>query len=66
MNTPLRFLTDRLEGRRLWITGVTCVLAPELPRMVIDPALLAMAGDWNWWLSDLAGVHAAVAGEIVR
>lgn len=36
-----------------------------LVRMVVGPALLRLAGDWNWWPFGLAGTPAAPKKELV-
>jgi putative drug exporter of the RND superfamily len=37
-----------------------------LVRIVIGPALLSLAGDWNWWPWGLAGANVTAAQERIR
>ncbi len=39
--------------------GVAVLIDATLVRMVIGPALLQLAGDWNWWPFGLSGSSAA-------
>src|ERR1700745_659556 len=49
-----------LGGERLGLTlAVAVFLDGTLVRMVIGPALLRIAGDWNWWPGGLATVRTA-------
>jgi RND superfamily putative drug exporter len=35
-------------------------------RMVVGPALLQLAGDWNWWPFGLHGAQATSEKELIR
>jgi RND superfamily putative drug exporter len=35
-------------------------------RMVVGPALLQLAGDWNWWPFGLHGTQATSEKELIR
>jgi putative drug exporter of the RND superfamily len=46
--------------------AVAVLIDATLVRIVIGPALLSLAGDWNWWPGGLAGANARVAPERIR
>ncbi|SEG15825.1 putative drug exporter of the RND superfamily [Bryocella elongata] len=50
------FLVVKMIGFTL---AVAVLIDATLVRMVIGPALLCVAGDWNWWPGGLAKVKAA-------
>lgn len=52
------FLVIKMLGFTL---AVAVLIDATLVRMVIGPALLTLAGDWNWWPWGLAGEHDAAA-----
>jgi len=54
------FLVIKMLGFTL---AVAVLIDATLVRMVIGPALLTLAGDWNWWPWGLAGEHDAAARE---
>jgi RND superfamily putative drug exporter len=43
--------------------AVAVLIDATLVRMVIGPALVSLAGDWNWWPWGLAGANATAAQE---
>jgi RND superfamily putative drug exporter len=45
--------------------AVAVLIDATLVRMVVGPALLQLAGDWNWWPFGLYGVPAASEKELV-
>ena len=49
------FLVIKMLGLHL---GSRCIIEATLVRIVIGPALLSLAGDWNWWPWGLSGVSA--------
>jgi len=57
------FLVIKMLGFTL---AVAVLIAGTLVRMVIGPAFLSLADDWNWWPWGLAGAKAAVAEESIR
>ena len=52
------FLAIKMLGFTL---AVAVLFDATLVRMVIGPALLYLAGDWNWWPWGLAGANASLA-----
>jgi putative drug exporter of the RND superfamily len=48
------FLIVKMIGLTL---AVAVFIDATLVRIVIGPALLRVAGDWNWWPAGLAGAH---------
>jgi RND superfamily putative drug exporter len=57
------FLVIKMLGFTL---AVAVFIDATLVRLVIGPALLGIAGDWNWWPGGLAGATrspVAVKGE---
>jgi RND superfamily putative drug exporter len=54
------FLVIKMLGFTL---AVAVLIDATLVRMVVGPALLALAGDWNWWPWGLAGANVAAAEE---
>jgi RND superfamily putative drug exporter len=50
------FLVIKMLGFTL---AVAVLLDATVVRMIIGPALLQLAGDWNWWPLGLAGVETA-------
>jgi RND superfamily putative drug exporter len=54
------FLAIKMMGFTL---AVAVLIDATLVRMVIGPALLQLAGDWNWWPWGLAGSNAAAASQ---
>ncbi len=50
------FLVVKMIGFTL---AIAVLIDATLVRMVIGPALLRVAGDWNWWPGGLAKVNAA-------
>lgn len=52
------FLAIKMLGFTL---AVAVLFDATLVRMVIGPALLHLAGDWNWWPWGLAGANAGLA-----
>jgi RND superfamily putative drug exporter len=46
--------------------AVAVLIDATLVRIVIGPALLSLAGDWNGWPGGLAGANARVAPESIR
>lgn len=62
-------LGDFLVIKMLGFTLAVAVLMrfdATLVRIVIGPARLSPAGDWNWWPWDLAGATATAAQERIR
>jgi RND superfamily putative drug exporter len=57
------FLIIKMLGFTL---AVAVLIDATLVRMVIGPALLQLAGDWNWWPLGLAGSPAIVREELHR
>jgi uncharacterized membrane protein YdfJ with MMPL/SSD domain len=57
------FLVIKMLGFTL---AVAVLLNATLVRIVIGPALLSLAGDWNWWPGGLAGANARAARERIR
>src|ERR1022692_510578 len=49
------FLVIKMLGFTL---AVAVLIDATLVRLVIGPALLSLAGDWNWWPWGLSGVRA--------
>ncbi|HSJ15033.1 MAG TPA: MMPL family transporter, partial [Longimicrobiales bacterium] len=45
--------------------AVAVLLDATLVRMIVGPALLQLAGRWNWWPSDPAPIAAAAAPAAV-
>ena len=56
------FLVVKMLGFTL---AVAVLMDATLVRMVIGPALLSLAGDWNWWPWGLEGALKAPAGARV-
>jgi len=54
------FLVIKMLGFTL---AVAVLIDATLVRMVIGPALLTLAGDWNWWPWGLAGARVEAARE---
>jgi RND superfamily putative drug exporter len=54
------FLVIKMLGFTL---AVAVFIDATLVRMVIGPALLVIAGDWNWWPWGLAGANLARGEE---
>lgn len=54
------FLVIKMLGFTL---AVAVLIDATLVRMVIGPALLSLAGDWNWWPWGLSGANANEARE---
>jgi RND superfamily putative drug exporter len=60
-------LGDFLVIKMLGFTLAAAVLIDAtLVRMVVGPALLALAGDWNWWPWGLARADSIVENSIVE
>jgi RND superfamily putative drug exporter len=57
------FLVIKMLGFTL---AVAVLIDATLVRMVIGPALLQIAGDWNWWPLGLAGSKATSPAEVAR
>jgi RND superfamily putative drug exporter len=57
------FLIIKMLGFTL---AVAVLIDATLVRMVIGPALLQLAGDWNWWPMGLAGSKAILKEEVSR
>jgi RND superfamily putative drug exporter len=57
------FLVIKMLGFTL---AVAVLIDATLVRIVIGPALLSLAGDWNWWPWGLAGANATAAQESIR
>jgi RND superfamily putative drug exporter len=45
--------------------AVAVFIDATVVRMVVGPALLQLAGDWNWWPLGLYGAPAASEKELV-
>jgi RND superfamily putative drug exporter len=43
--------------------AVAVLIDATLVRIVIGPALLRIAGDWNWWPGGIGAVRKASASE---
>jgi len=56
------FLVIQMLGFTL---AVAVILDATAVRMVVGPALLQLAGDWNWWPFGLRGAQAASEKELV-
>jgi RND superfamily putative drug exporter len=54
------FLVVKMIGFTL---AVAVLIDATLVRIVIGPALLRLAGDWNWWPGGLAKKRAAPTGD---
>jgi putative drug exporter of the RND superfamily len=54
------FLAIKMMGFTL---AVAVLIDATLVRMIIGPALLQLAGDWNWWPWGLAGSNAAHSSD---
>jgi RND superfamily putative drug exporter len=50
------FLVVKMIGFTL---AVAVLIDATLVRIVIGPALLRVAGDWNWWPGGIASTHRA-------
>jgi hypothetical protein len=60
-------LGDLLRIKMLGFTlAVAVLLDARLVRIVIGPALLSLADDWNWWPGGLPGANARAAPERIR
>ena len=60
-------LGEFLVVKMIGFTLATAVLIDAtLVRMVIGPALLCVAGDWNWWPGGLGKGSAAPLAEAVQ
>ncbi len=57
------FLIIKMLGFTL---AVAVLIDATIVRMVIGPALLQIAGDWNWWPLGLSGSHAIAPAEAAR
>jgi RND superfamily putative drug exporter len=57
------FLVIKMLGFTL---AVAVLIDATLVRIVVGPALLALAGDWNWWPWGLVGTHAVAAQESIQ
>jgi RND superfamily putative drug exporter len=57
------FLVIKMLGFTL---AVAVLIDATLVRMVIGPALLSLAGDWNWWPWGLSGANPTAAQERTR
>jgi RND superfamily putative drug exporter len=57
------FLVIKMLGFTL---AVAVLIDATLVRMVIGPALLSLAGDWNWWPWGLSGASATASQERIR
>jgi RND superfamily putative drug exporter len=57
------FLVVKMIGFTL---AVAVLIDATLVRMVIGPALLRIAGDWNWWPGGLANARGSSTPEIVE
>jgi RND superfamily putative drug exporter len=56
------FLVVQMLGFTL---AVAVFLDATAVRMVVGPALLQLAGDWNWWPFGLHGISATSETELV-
>jgi RND superfamily putative drug exporter len=45
--------------------AVAVFLDATVVRMVVGPALLQLAGDWNWWPFGLSGAPATPEKELI-
>jgi putative drug exporter of the RND superfamily len=54
------FLVVKMIGFTL---AIAVLIDATLVRIVIGPALLRIAGDWNWWPGGLASTRRATSGE---
>ena len=57
------FLIIKMLGFTL---AVAVLIDATAVRMVIGPALLQIAGDWNWWPLGLSGSEAIAPAEVAR
>jgi len=57
------FLVVQMLGFTL---AVAVFIDATVVRMIVGPALLQLAGDWNWWPFGLHGAPAASEKELVR
>jgi RND superfamily putative drug exporter len=57
------FLVIKMLGFTL---AVAVLIDATVVRMVIGPALLQIAGDWNWWPLGLAGSKPTPGAEVAR
>jgi RND superfamily putative drug exporter len=57
------FLVVQMLGFTL---AVAVFIDATAVRIVVGPALLQLAGDWNWWPFGLRGAPAATEKELVR
>jgi RND superfamily putative drug exporter len=57
------FLVIKMLGFTL---AVAVLIDATVVRMVIGPALLQIAGDWNWWPLGLSGSKATPRAEVAR
>src|ERR1035438_9287087 len=57
------FLIIKMLGFTL---AVAVLIDATAVRMVIGPALLQIAGDWNWWPLGLSVSHAIAPAEVAR
>jgi hypothetical protein len=57
------FLIIKMLGFTL---AVAVLIDATVVRMVIGPALLQIAGDWNWWPLGLRGSKATPIVEVAR
>ena len=57
------FLIIKMLGFTL---AVAVLIDATIVRMVIGPALLQIAGDWNWWPFGLSGSPAIAPAEVAR
>jgi putative drug exporter of the RND superfamily len=57
------FLIIKMLGFTL---AIAVLIDATIVRMVIGPALLQIAGDWNWWPLGLYGSHAITPAEVAR
>jgi RND superfamily putative drug exporter len=57
------FLVIKMLGFTL---AVAVLIDATVVRMVIGPALLQIAGDWNWWPLGLYGSKATPKAEVAR
>jgi putative drug exporter of the RND superfamily len=57
------FLVIKMLGFTL---AFAVLIDATIVRMVVGPALLQLAGDWNWWPLGLYGASAEQVGETIR
>jgi RND superfamily putative drug exporter len=57
------FLVIKMLGFTL---AIAVLIDATVVRMVIGPALLQIAGDWNWWPLGLCVPKAAPGAEVTR